>query len=81
MHRFRFTCLKIFILLIYNMQVYIQELVIPSMTHLDTSVNGALIVHWPLAGKNARGEAANRGGAAPLFFLVSGYSTILIGNE
>lgn len=30
---------------------YIQDLVIPSMTHLDTLVNVALIVHWPLVGK------------------------------
>lgn len=49
-HRFRFTGLKIFMPL-NNIQLYLQNLVIPSMTRLDTLVNGALIVHWPLAGK------------------------------
>lgn len=34
-----------------NVQLYLQNLVIPSMTRLDTLVIGALIVHWPLAGK------------------------------
>lgn len=49
-HRFRFTGLKIF-MPPNNIQQYLQNLVIPSMTRLDTLVNGALIVHWPLAGK------------------------------
>lgn len=69
-HRFGFTGLKIF-MLINNVQLYLQNLVIPSMTHLDTLVNGALIVHWPLAGK-IHGERGlqNRHGWARRSILV-----------
>lgn len=58
MHRFRFTCLKI-LYSVFIVFKYIQDLVIPSMTHLETLVNVVLIVHWPLAGKLHRERAAD----------------------
>lgn len=50
MHRFRFTCLK-YLCSLFILFKYIQDLVIPSMTYLDTLVNVELIVYWPFAEK------------------------------
>lgn len=70
-HRFGFTGLKIFQLLLNNFHLYLQNLVIPSMTRLDTLVNGVLIVHWPLAGKIHRERGLqNRHGWARRSILV-----------
>lgn len=49
-HRFRFTGLKIFPLL-NNVQLYLQNCHSQHDSFFHTLVIGALIVHWPFAGK------------------------------
>lgn len=46
------------------------------MTHLDTLVNGALIVHWPLAGKIHREHGLQMREVQHPIVLFSGEVTI-----